>query len=288
MNAFGGTWTKEKMEIFMKYVPAYLTIMNIHAAKYDWKLLYFDGFAGSGAILQQEETDELAVMPSIMEGVATQVLKTDSPRSFDYYLFVEKNPANAKQLRQLVDNQFPIKAQHVRVAESDFNTEIIRLAEMLRNEQPKKTKTLAYIDPYGMSVRWESVEALKGLSIDMWILIPTGIGVNRLLTKEFGQNKEWLGKLSDFFGVPSEAIQQRFYKTTSTLFGDELEKERDAVKRAHALYAEKLGTVFKHISAPFVMENSRGSVLYHFLLASNNATAVRIANDIIGKGISKL
>ncbi|MEO1448931.1 MAG: hypothetical protein AAFV07_05345 [Bacteroidota bacterium] len=51
MNQFGSNWTIEKMEIFMKYVPAYLTIMNIHAAKNNWKLLYFDGFAGSGGII---------------------------------------------------------------------------------------------------------------------------------------------------------------------------------------------------------------------------------------------
>ncbi len=50
MNQFGGDWTKIKIEILVEYAKAYLTIMNTYAKRFNWKLLHFDGFAGSGQI----------------------------------------------------------------------------------------------------------------------------------------------------------------------------------------------------------------------------------------------
>jgi three-Cys-motif partner protein len=54
MNQFGGEWTKQKIEIVVAYAKAYLTIMNKYP---QFKCLYFDGFAGSGDIYKDNETD---------------------------------------------------------------------------------------------------------------------------------------------------------------------------------------------------------------------------------------
>ena len=48
-SSWGGQWTEEKLDAFEKYVNAYLTIMNSFREKNKWKLIYFDGFAGSGS-----------------------------------------------------------------------------------------------------------------------------------------------------------------------------------------------------------------------------------------------
>lgn len=48
-SPWGGQWTEEKLAAFEKYVNAYLTIMNSFREKNNWKLIYFDGFAGSGS-----------------------------------------------------------------------------------------------------------------------------------------------------------------------------------------------------------------------------------------------
>jgi len=45
MNNFGGDWTKIKIEILVEYAKAYLVIMKDRKF---FKLMYFDGFAGSG------------------------------------------------------------------------------------------------------------------------------------------------------------------------------------------------------------------------------------------------
>jgi len=47
VNHFGGNWTYQKIQIIELYAKAYLQIMKEHPY---WKLMYFDGFAGTGEI----------------------------------------------------------------------------------------------------------------------------------------------------------------------------------------------------------------------------------------------
>lgn len=47
-----------------------------------------------------------------------------------------------------------------------------------------------------------------------------------------------------------------------------------------AIYAENLGKVFRHVSAPVIMRNTKAAPLYALFLASNNRIAVKITNDI--------
>ena len=56
---WGGMWTEEKLDAFTKYVNAYLTIMNKYRDQYGWRLIYFDGFAGSGIRQNNTSTSEL-------------------------------------------------------------------------------------------------------------------------------------------------------------------------------------------------------------------------------------
>ena len=46
MKSFGGNWTEKKLNAFIKYVIAYLKILNNAKAKFNWQTIYFDGFAG--------------------------------------------------------------------------------------------------------------------------------------------------------------------------------------------------------------------------------------------------
>lgn len=146
-------------------------------------------------------------------------------------------------------------------------------------------RTLVFIDPYGMSVDWKSISGLKDLGVDLWILVPTGMGINRLLKNDGKISDAWLEKLERFLGLDKEFILNHFYKEKKslTLFGEEtfLEKEQNAIEKSGVLYKERLKTVFKFVSESFVMKNSTNSIMYHFMMATNNATALKIANDVI-------
>ena len=60
-----------------------------------------------------------------------------------------------------------------------------------------------------------------------------------------------------------------------------INKEKSAVQKAGVLYTQQLKKVFKYVSDSFVMRNSNNSIMYHFMMATNNAAALKIANDVI-------
>jgi three-Cys-motif partner protein len=271
MNQFGGDWIEEKMDVVVKYAKAYLTIMN----KQPWaKTIYFDGFAGSGYIESDDGEDPKA-------GTALRILEIVEPRPFDLYYFVEKKASFAAKLEKHI-SKHPLE-QRTYVVPEDCNRKLHDLAVYLKNEPTYRA--LVFIDPYGMTIDWSSIEALKGLGVDLWILVPTGIGVNRLLTNNGDIFDGWMDKLERFMGYSRRAIVDQFYKTKTTydLFGQRswVKKEKDAALLAGELYAKKLREVFAEVSTPFVIRNSQNSIMYHLMMAANNKTAIKIANEVI-------
>jgi three-Cys-motif partner protein len=271
MNQFGGSWTEAKMEIVVSYAKAYLTIMD----KQSWaKTMYFDGFAGSGII----ETDE---SEDVKKGTALRILDILEPSPFDLYYFVELDEMHKQELEKRIQENYFGRNAHV--VSADCNEKMARMAGFLNSN--KNYRALVFIDPYGMSVNWSSIETLKGLGVDLWILVPTGIGIGRLLKNDGNISEAWFLKLEKFLGLSQEEIKNHFYKKKeqTTLFGVEtiIEKEKNTVHKAGELYKERLNTIFKFVSEPFVMKNSTNSIMYHFMMATNNPTALKIANEVI-------
>ena len=281
MNQFGGNWTKIKIEILIEYAKAYLTIMKNR--KY-FKLLYFDGFAGSGEIVRLIDDKMKGVYDiDITIGAAKRIIEIDDPRSFDEYYFVEKDPRNYKQLEDSTKNAFPKKK--IFTIQEDCNKKLLDLSNYLRNPKNKNYRTLAFIDPCGMQVEWRSIECLRNLPIDMWVLVPTGLGVNRLLKKNGQISDAWLEKLELFLGMLRQDIENFFYKKNDTLFPDikDIKKEKDAIDKSAKLYHNRLKEVFDFVSKPYELRNNSNSIMYHLYLTSNNESAINIANDIVKK-----
>ncbi len=276
MQDFGGKWTKNKIEILEKYAGAYLQIMKKHPY---WKKIYFDGFAGSGLIKRSGESG----YKDDTIGAARRIIEIDNPISFDEYRFVEKDKQNFNKLKKNLSGFS--KTKNVECLNSDCNEELKRLADDLKRS---KSKCLAYIDPYGMQLEWEAISRLKELNnIDIWLLIPTGMGVNRLLKRDGNINDRWLERLEKTFGLTYQEIKRYFYEERKeiTLFGEEdiKTKRENAIRRAADLYIERLKSVFKFVSNPYILTNTKGYIMYHFLMASNYDKAEKIANDIIKK-----
>ncbi len=275
MNSFGGDWSKIKIEILVEYAKAYLQIMK--KRRY-FKLLYFDGFAGSGFIVNDKKVDvELTV------GAARRIVEIDDPIPFDSYYFVEKNKTNFKLLEKNTKLAFPQK--EIYAVNDDCNKKMLDLSNYLRNPTNKKVRTLAYIDPCGMQVEWRSIENFRDLPIDMWILVPTGMGVNRLLKNNGDISDSWLERLELFLGIERSKIMDMFYSKEQTLFPDIeiMKKEEQAINKSAEIFANRLKEVFKEVSNPYELKNKTGSVMYHLFLTSNNKTAINIGNDIVKK-----
>lgn len=292
-DSWGGTWTETKLDAFEKYVRAYLQIMKNYRHKYGWELIYFDGFAGSGSRANNQEDGESGLLDdlfsdneitheeiNVYRGSAERVASIKDVESFDYFYFVEKDDASREHLKSLLA-KYDLKNAIFRV---DANAEIKKLARALR--QKHKYKALVLLDPFGMQVDWNSIKMLSGLSVDLFILIPTGVIINRLLDRK-GELTH-LDKLKSFFGLSELEIKEIFYKKVSeqSLFGEEtrIEKIQKPIEKIAEVYLKRLSELFKKvIPHPLVLKNSRNVPIYHFAFASQNSNAIKIAGQIIDK-----
>lgn len=302
-RGWGGPWTEQKLECFESYVKAYLAIMNVYRNKYHWKLIYFDGFAGCG----DRETKEIGEDRTIdifgeefvskndlnlYQGAAERVARLDKMPGFDYYYFVDKFEENLTRL-ELKLTQYDIN-RRAKFINDDANPSILQLASFMKMDAERKAtpqnpyhyKTLCLLDPFGMSIDWETIVQLAGRSLDLWILVPTGSIVSRLIQND--GKLRYPDTLSRFFGLPKEEIESRFFfkEQVVDLFGehDEIRKVKNAIEVISELYCEQIGTLFPYVTQePLVLRNSNNVPIFSFVCASYNKTAVKIAQQIINK-----
>lgn len=298
-KSWGGKWTEMKLDAFEKYVKAYLTIMKKYATENSWKLFYFDAFAGNGSresipeevdntevtLFGNEEIEEITEQASY-KGAAERVLCCDVDGfSFDYYYFVDKNEKSLLTLEEKLKKTFPNKSKCMAFKLGDANERILELVDYAKSHP--KCAVLILLDPFGMQLNWETLQALKDLKhIDLWILVPSGVIINRLLTR----NGKILcpERLERSFGMPIDKIQNYFYKQVKeqSLFGEinRQQKRDNTINKIAQLYLDLLGKEFSFvINEPLVLRNSTNCPIFHFVFASHNKKAVKIASEIIGK-----
>lgn len=279
---WGGPWTEKKLEAFSKYVWSYLTIMK--KLPY-WKTIYFDGFAGSGTREKKDNTvlyQQLKITEEeekTYKGAAERVLELRDDLSFDFYYFIDKKEESLKKLEAKLTDKFKKKTIVYRAG--DANKQISELAAALKEQ---KLTALVLLDPFGMQIDWNSIGQLKDTRSDVWILIPTGVIVNRLLDKK--GKLRFSKKLESFFGLPIEDIKSYFYREdkVQTLFGEEetITKVSKPIEKIAKLYAERMKTIWEHVTdEPLVLNNRNGVPIFHFVFASNNKNAKKIAKQII-------
>jgi three-Cys-motif partner protein len=293
-HQFGGPWTEEKLNRLRKYLPAYTTIFTSNQRAAYFRTRYVDAFAGTGFRqdeMIESESDGALLDVSIdqeagefRKGSAYIALETVPP--FSEYIFIERSAAYVQELTRLRE-LFPALASHVTLVSEDAN---VYLQRWCRDIDWRRNRAVVFLDPYGMQVEWSTIAAMAATSgIDLWILFPLGIGVNRLLLRERLPEGPWADRLTILFGT--DAWRQAFYRpsTQQNLFGEQQEAVRDAdFERIAQFWMQRLQTVFPHIAPnPLPLRNSRNVPLYLLCFAASNPrggpTAVRIAQDILSR-----
>ena len=290
---FGGDWTEEKLECVRKYLSAYATIMR----KKTFRFAYIDGFAGTGYRIRKpskkssqstsKKSSQSIMFPEMCEPEVEEVLD-GSPRvalevkpPFHKYIFIEKNKTRFSELQQLKED-FP-KAD-IKFVQAEANAYLEKLCgyNWLRSGQ----RAVLFLDPYGMEVNWETIKAIANTkAIDLWLLFPSGIAVNRLLRKD-GQIDEGIRETFDqFLGAPDWFNQ--FYEVSEKLplFKNDLQKvaNLDSIEQ---YFIERLKSVFTKVAEnPLRLCNSKNSQMYSLCFAAGNpkgaSTAVKIAQYIL-------
>lgn len=283
-HQFGVGWTTRKLDVLAKYPQRYTTALkNTQLRK-----LYVDAFAGTGYRDARRDDDEDSsqstlfpdmVEPepqSFLDGSARLALQIE-PR-FDQYIFIERSPNRCANLESL-KSEFPGLAKKVDIHQGDANAKIQDLCA----KDWRSKRAVLFLDPYGMQVEWKTIEAIaQTKAIDLWLLFPLGIGVNRLLTKSGDIPKSWRRRLDLLLGT--EDWYDEFYKveTTPTLFGDDRERvvkaKMDTIGR---YFNNRLKGIFAGVAEePGVLRNSANNPLYLPCFAVGNERAKEIALPI--------
>jgi len=139
-----------------------------------------------------------------------------------------------------------------------------------------------------MQVDWATIEALaQTKAVDLWLLFPLGVAVNRLLTRSGPPPAAWAHALTRIFGTRS--WEAAFYPKHDqpTLFGPESVQRRDVNwDKIGEFFVKRLNSIFcKVASNPLPLRNSTNAPIYLLCFAAGNVkgapTAVKIAQHIL-------
>lgn len=291
-HQFGGRWTDKKLELVSKYLRAYTIIFDRNPQAQKLHTIYVDAFAGTGYRNPPAALDN-SVFPELLEeenqtslkGSARIALEVTPP--FKEYIFIERDPLYARELEQL-RAEFSSQRPNIHIENSEANTFLL---QWIKRIDWRMTRAVVFLDPYGMQVDWNVISALgRTQAVDLWLLFPLGIAVNRLLTKAGPPPEKWAEALTRIFGTVE--WKQAFYprETQRTLFGEEeVQSRRADFDTIGHFFLARLQTVFTAVAPnPFILRNSRNNPLYGLYFASGNqkgaSIAVKIARDILEKG----
>lgn len=263
---FGGIHTDEKLNKLEHYLKSYSTALK----NQKFRLIFFDAFAGTGDIqigdeaplLQQGEEYE-----PFIRGSAHRALRLGAV--FDQYVFVEKSRTKAQELSEL-RKQFPTLADRIVVRCGDANEELRRFCTQT---DWKRSRAVAFLDPYGNQVEWETIAAIaRTEAIDLWYLFPAGLGVHRQISRRGAVHESHEASLDRLLGT--REWRDAFIETgrANDLFGAQEKQERRSTPESVTLFMlRRMKAIFKGgVLDEWLPLGSRGIHMYSLIFAWAN------------------
>jgi three-Cys-motif partner protein len=285
---FGGSWTEDKLECVGRYLVEYARIMRNRP----YRFAYIDAFAGTGYRTAEEpDPEEMLLFPELFEPEAREFLDGSArmallsePR-FNEYIFIERRKSRCEQLESL-GREFPDKARDITVVPGEANA---YLQKLCTERDWRRNRAVIFLDPYGMQVEWRTLESLASTqAIDLWVLFPLGVAVNRLLVKDGDIPESWALRLDTLFGTHEWFNAFYLTETQAGFFGPVSQTRRVADVDSIAQYfVDRLSGIFPGVAKnPLTLRNSKKVPLFLLCFATANPYAVkpalRIAEYILG------
>ena len=293
VNAFGGEWTRNKLEILELYLDSYTTVMKNNS----FHLWYVDAFAGTGYVsVDSGEVAQGSLLFSddgwdaetanVLKGSVRRAIDIND-RPFDEFIFVDLDFGYATELSRL---RHEFRDRNIQVVPNDANSFLQEwsLSQNRRLGTPwRSDRAVIFLDPFATEVDWKTVSTIAETeSVDLWILFPLST-LTRMLPNEREPEDTNVLHLDRVFG--GSDWQEALYRVSNqqTLFGDERQIIRAEQQAIVDLYMSKLHSSFPAVAAyPKWFRNSRNSPLFAFMFASANPgrggkIAVDIANHLL-------
>lgn len=260
-----GYWTEAKLGLLERYLDAFTTATK-HKSR---ERIYLDAFAGEGRGLSRTTGEEFESSPRIALGI-------DDP-PFTRLRFFELG-TKASRLEDELRRDFPDR--DLRVVAGDCNETIPRVLAELREADLAWAPTFAFLDPDGMELHWDTIQALadhkrgKKYKVELWVLFNTP-GLMRVLRKDIntlGPHEEALA--TRLFGT------ERWTAIQALRFEDDIEPpeaREEFVNLFRWQLEQDLGYRWTHA---LEIKNLRGHPIYHMVFATDNEAGNRIMTDL--------
>jgi three-Cys-motif partner protein len=270
-----GYWTEGKLDILARYLDRFTTTTKYKADA----RIYLDAFAGEG--LGTSRTTKAQ-----FEGSARIGLKVSDP-PFDRCYFFELGDKAAELERELT-RDFP--GRDVRVVPGDCNATIPEALAELRRDDLGWAPTFAFLDPDGMELRWETIQALavhkqlrqspSKTKVELWVLFPSGGLLRNLALDDRRLLPGHVAKATSLFG--SDAWT-RIYQARKAQQIDGQEARERYVNLYRWQLEQDLGYRRAH---PIEVKDNRDRPIYHLIFATDSDPGDKIMSHLYGEALT--
>lgn len=244
-----GAWTAQKLDYLARYIYVFETSM-----RQQWPVRnYIDLLAGPGK-------NRVRGTGGILLGSPLLALTTQHP--FTGYFFVDLVIENTRALQQRCAASTCYNRVDIRTG--DCNDLVNDIFALIKHEE-RRSLNLAFLDPEGLELRWETVARLATVRrMDLIINYPEG-GLNRYMRRAFEVDGQTV--VDDFFG---DQGWRRIYK--------EWQNKRGLHRQLIDFYKARLQNLgYKEVLRgdepgyePLMRSQKRRAPLYRLLFASKH------------------
>ena len=264
---FGGSWTKQKLDILQRYLNAYTTALK----NQPFRLWYIDAFAGTGDVQLRSSEDGTE---EFLAGSARRALEVDD-RPFHRLIFIEQDPSRFAQLVQLGSEY---TSRDVRIENAEANSYLQGL------KPPHNVRGVLFLDPFATQVAMSTLKHVASLQqFDTWILFPVS-AVARLLPRSRKPDEisaKWVECLNQVYGDDS---WRGLYRPDpqQNLWGSADTVRKPGVAGLTRIYRERLSEVFgtRLLADTAELRNSKGAVLFELIFCVGHPRGVGPAKEI--------
>ncbi|MFI4936174.1 MAG: three-Cys-motif partner protein TcmP [Caulobacterales bacterium] len=289
-HEFGGVSTDLKLSIVEGYLRAFTTALKPSFRE----LIYIDAFAGTGERTVRDTSDEASLFDADtpdriqrLRGSARIAIETRPP--FDRLAFIDRDPKHCEALRAL-------KSEHanrsIAVEEGDAAT---ILDVMLAQRSWSGCRGVLFLDPFGMSVPWETLQSVRATeALDVWYLVSLA-GLFRQAARDGrALTPDKRAAITRMLGY-GEWEAEWYRQPSQGSFFDEIEEAGYRVADVKAIeqtVTRRLKSLFPAVGGPLRLHNDRGQPMNSLYFLPSNpkpaafGLAMKIANHILKAGSS--
>jgi len=269
-----GDWVMEKLDYLRQYIEIFQTSM--HRKK--WRARhYIDMFAGPGKCIIPQKR-------SVLLGSPLLALTVSPPFTGYYFADLDRESLTLLRERCSVSPQY----RQVQFLEGDSNELVRRIVDEIKAVDSRRlpdqwsSLNLAFLDPAGLDLHWETVAALAELyTMDLIIHYPQG-GLNRYAGAASGS--EYPNKIDLFFG----GMEWRAIYAEGLKLGMGCDHRRLMDLYKSKLQALGYQEVFRDDEVgdePLMRNARRNAPLYRLLFASKHPLGSRFWRAVTSKNV---